>query len=460
MASKADRLVPWIVYLIFFAVLNETVFNVSTPRIAAEFSLSASGVSWMMTIFMVFFGISTVIFGKLSDIYSLRRLILIGISVYLLGSVLGFVLRSSYALVIAARAIQGIGGSAIPALVFVVVARHYEASQRGRVFGMITSTVSLAIGLGPVIGGFVSAALHWSFLFLIPLFLAVSIPFFARELPKEDRRAGRIDAVGAFLLAGTVGSFVLWLNFPYWYLLTACAISLALFVARINSVSEPFIKPSLFSNVKFRNGVIVGFALFSVVIGILFVVPLMLSRVYGLDTAQIGLILFPGAMSSALFGPVAGSLADRRGNSFVVSLGLMLLITSMLMMAFWLSLSPLVVGAALLLTYTGFTLFQTAMINSVSQTLPPEETGVGMGLFNLVSIVSGAMGAAIVGRSLDGGWLDFRLLPVGQSPAGTPYSNLMLAFSVIVVAGGILYLGSYRGPAAPELRSCVEFSEC
>ena len=76
------KLIPWIVYLIFFAVLNETVFNVSTPKLAEQFALSPSGVSWMMTIFLVFFGIGSVIYGKLSDIYSLRKLIVIGIVIY------------------------------------------------------------------------------------------------------------------------------------------------------------------------------------------------------------------------------------------------------------------------------------------------------------------------------------------------------------------------------------------
>ena len=71
--EKLDRLLPWIIYLICFAVLNETVFNVSTPKISQQFNLSPAGVSWIMTIFLVFFGIGSVIYGKLSDIFSLKR---------------------------------------------------------------------------------------------------------------------------------------------------------------------------------------------------------------------------------------------------------------------------------------------------------------------------------------------------------------------------------------------------
>lgn len=334
------KLVPWINYLIFFTVVNETVFNVSTPKIAEQFGLGPSGVSWMMTIFMVLFGIGSVIFGNLSDIYSLKRLIIIGTVVYNVGSLMGFLLRFSYPLVILSRSIQGIGASAIPALVFAAIARYFPVSERGKVFGTITSTVSFGIGLGPVLGGFVSGSLHWSYLFLIPLLTLVSIPAFLRELPEEPRREGKVDIPGAVLVALTVGTLVIYLNFSQWYYLSAFACFLALFIWRIHAVEEPFIKPGLFRNTKFRDGVIVGFTLFSAVLGVMFLVPLMLHEIHGLTTSQIGLILFPGAISSVFFGRIAGTLADRKGNSFVVSIGLVLMMAGMIAMSLLLALPP------------------------------------------------------------------------------------------------------------------------
>src|SRR5262249_16273802 len=308
----------------------------------------------------------------------------------------------------------------------------------------ITSTVSLAVGLGPVVGGFVAGTFHWSALFLLPLFVLGAIPFFRRGLPQEPRRAGTVDIPGAVLVALTVGALVVFLNFGEWYYLAAFAVMLVLFILRTSTASDPFIKPSLFKNTKFRTGVIIGFCLFSVVIGVLFLIPLMLNDIHALNTSQIGLILFPGAISSVVFGPIAGNLADRKGNSLVVSIGLLLLIASMVLMSFLMGISALIVAAALLLTYVGFSLSQTAMINSVSQTLPEHETGVGMGLFNLVSIISGALGTALVGKILSGKWLEIPLVPALSMSHGFTYSNLLIAFSVIIVLGGILYLRSFR----------------
>jgi MFS transporter, DHA2 family, metal-tetracycline-proton antiporter len=112
MPVSPKKIVPWIAYLIFFSVLNETVFNVSTPKISQQFGLGPSGVGWMMTIFMVFFGIGSMIYGKLSDI-------------------------------------------------FVIIARYVSPEERGRIFGLIMSTVSFGVGLGP----FVAGSLHWSYLY-------------------------------------------------------------------------------------------------------------------------------------------------------------------------------------------------------------------------------------------------------------------------------------------------------
>jgi DHA2 family metal-tetracycline-proton antiporter-like MFS transporter len=458
-------MIPWIAYLVFFSVLNETVFNVSTPKVAAQFSLSLSGISWMMTAFMVCFGIGAVVFGKLSDIFGLRSLIRAGVGIYAGASILGFALSSIYPAVILARALQGAGGSAIPALAFVVIARHFEPAERGRIFGLITSVVSLAIGFGPVIGGAVSSSLNWSYLFLIPVLILVALPFIDRILGPEARRNGSLDLPGAFLTALSIASLIAFLNLGSWEFLAAFAVLGILFALRMRTASNPFIEPKLLANRGFRSGLLAAFSLFAIVIGVIFMIPLLLSKVHGLGTAQIGLALFPGAISSVIFGPIAGRLADKRGSGSVIAAGLSLLVTGILAMALFLSLSPLVIAASMLLVYVGFALFQTAMVDAISQTLPPEEMGVGMGLFNLVGVLSGAIGTAIVGMALDSGRLDFAILPFGAPSRGLAYGNLLLIFSVAVFLGGWAYLRALRSepqPSLPVVRdsACPEAAGC
>jgi DHA2 family metal-tetracycline-proton antiporter-like MFS transporter len=440
----AGKALPWIVYLIFFAVINETVFNVSTPALSRQFGLSPSGVSWVMTAFIVFFAMGSVVFGRLSDIFSLKRLIVLGVCIYAGGSVAGFALQSFYPGVIAARAIQGAGASAIPALLTVLVARFFPAEDRGKVFGTITSVVAFASGVGPVIGGFISGTLGWPFLFLIPLVTLVSIPFLSRLLPEEGRRQGGVDIFGAVLVAVGITGLVFFLSFSAWYYLAASAAAIAVLVVHVRRTPNPFIQPSLFANVRFRTGMIVGFLIFSSSIGIIFIIPLMFTALRGLSTKEIGLLMFPGAISGVVFGRLGGSLADKKGNGAVMGIGLLVLIASLVLMSFLLGLSPWLVSGGLLLTYIGFTLLQTALINSVSQTLDVRETGAGMGLFNLVTFISAAVGTALVARVLASGWMDVRLNPFITESKAFGYSNLMLAFALLIAVGGVIYFAGNR----------------
>ncbi|MGF7032973.1 DHA2 family metal-tetracycline-proton antiporter-like MFS transporter [Paenibacillus mucilaginosus] len=437
------RTAPWIIFIIFFGVLNETVFNVSTPSIAAQYGLSSSGVSWVVTTFILFFGIGSVIYGKLSDIYSLKKLIVIGIVIYNAGSVLGILLQSSYAMVIAARAIQGAGASAIPALIMVVVARYFSMEDRGKVFGILNSTVAFAVGVGPVIGGLVSARLHWSLLFLIPLFTLISIPFFRKVLPEEKPAGGRVDVLGAGLIGLGIAGLILFLTEPRWYWLAGGIGLLVWFAVHIRRTSQPFIEPSLLRSPLFRSGLIVAFIMFSTVMGIMFALPFILTGLKGLTTSGVGWVLFPGAISAVVFGPIGGTLADKQGNPKVVLLGALLLSGSLLMLSFLLPFDPWVIAVPLVLLYIGLSFIQTALANSVSQTLSLQETGIGMGLFNLVGFISGAVGSALVGRVLDQGLLGFRLNPLVADPGAWAYSNLMLVFALAILLGTLLYFRAY-----------------
>lgn len=439
------QLVLWLTYLIFFAVLNETVFNVSIPKIAEQFSLSAASVSWVMTIFMVFFGIGSVIYGKLADLFPLRRLIEVGTWIYCAASVLGYLGQDSYPVVVVARGLQAMGASAIPALTFVVIARFVPEAGRGKVFGFITSMVSVSIGIGPVIGGFVSANLHWAMLFVMPLPTLIALPYLRRHIPQEPSRTGRVDIVGALLVSAVVGLLVLFLNFMHVGYLAALVVTTAAMLLWLRRVDDPFINPALFRNIPFRNGVFVGMTLFSVVLGVFFLIPLMLTHVHALGTQAIGMLLFPGAISAVFFGPFAGSLADKRGNAFVAAIGAVLLAGSMLLMSLLLGFSYWVMLVAMLANYVGFTMFQTAMINSVSQTLPAEQSGIGMGIFNLISIVAGALGTTLVGRILDGQWLDSGLLSVSTNAAGYPYSDILAVLTLVVIASGWVFQVTFAG---------------
>lgn len=167
-----------IVYVLFFAGLNESVFNVSIPQIAEQFQLLPSEVNWMITAYIVTFGIGQTLFPKLSNRYEIGPLMTFGILIYMISGLIGILLQQWFALVIIVRAIQGIGASAIKALA--------------------------------VAGCYVTSTLHWSLLLLIPLFLLPAIPLLLK-LPKvtedvflPDDFANRMNNYPKFVVSATL----------------------------------------------------------------------------------------------------------------------------------------------------------------------------------------------------------------------------------------------------------------
>lgn len=441
--TNIRKSVFWIYYVIFFAVLNESIFNVATPSIAKQFALSASGVSWVVTTFFIIFGLGTVIYGKLADIYSIKNLITIGIILYSLGSVAGFAFHSWFPAVIMARAIQGAGGSAIPALVFILVARFFTQEERGKMFGIITSTVSFAIGIGPVLGGYIAGSWSWMYLFLMPLPILVSIPFFRRYLPAEQRKPGKLDGWGAVWLGVTVSALILFTTESQWAYAVVMVAALILFIVRIRRAREPFVEPGLFENTRYRNALLIGFLIFGTVMSAMFVTPLMLSKIYHLDTQQIGLVMFPGAFSAVIFGRVAGKMTVKRGSHFVVYLGLLLLAVSLVLVSASIGGWVWSIALYLVILYVGFSLVQTALTESVTEVLDIEQMGVGMGLYNMASIVAGAIVTALVAKVMAQKLFAFRLNPFLSDVHAFLYGNLILTLSVVVMVSAVLYFLSF-----------------
>lgn len=453
--SEIKKSVPWIYYIIFFAVLNESVFNVSTPDIARQFELDASGVSWVVTIFFIVFGMGIVIFGKLSDMYSIKKLITIGIVLYSIGSVLGFALQSWYPAVILSRAIQGAGGSAIPALVFVMVARFFTAEERGKLFGIITSTVSFAIGVGPLLGGFIAGSFHWAYLFLVSLPVLVAVPFFQKYLPTEQRRAGSLDIVGAVLLGIVVSTVILFTTEGPWVYLLVAFIALLLFILHIRRVKDPFVDPALFANPLYRVGLLIGFLIFGTVMSVVFILPLMFHHIYHLNPKAIGFLMFPGAMSAVIFGRVAGHLTVKRGSHFVVYTGLTLIALSLLIQSSSIGLWVWYIGLSLIMMYIGFSFVQTALAESMTQILPVDRIGVGMGLFNMTSTLSGAVVTALVAKAIGQKLLAFPFHPLITNPHAYLYSNLILIISFVVVASVLMYFFTFGKKASRPVKEPV-----
>jgi DHA2 family metal-tetracycline-proton antiporter-like MFS transporter len=419
------------------------MFNVAIPDIALEFSLLPSEVSWVMTGYILLFGLGSLFYGRLADHRSVRELITVGLLLLNAGSLLGF-FSGAYAMVIAARLTQAAGGAAIPALAMLVATKYMPTETRGRILGLIASTVALAAGIGPILGGFVAGTLNWRYLFLMTLVTILAIPSLRRMLPHDRREGSRFDYGGAFLAASGLSSLLFAFTRGSWLLIVSALALLSLFILHQERVHSPLVPPSIYRNRVFRNTVLVTFLAIGSTFAMMFMTPLMLSEINGSSVSTIGLVLFPGAMSAAFMGTAGGHLLDRKGSRFVVTCALLLAVAGYLLLSTFAGQRILFIAAVLIVGYVGFAFLQSSLPHAASGALPRELTGVGMGFYNLVFFMSGALSASVVGRILDVHTGTVCLNPLASCVPGWKYSNIYLGLAAVSTGALLLFLGTFK----------------
>ena len=429
---------------IFFSVLNGTMFNVSVPDIAKEFGLLPSEVSWVVSAYVILFALGSVTYGKLADTFSVKNLITTGLILLNIGSVVGF-LSQWYPMLILARVVQATGSSAIPALAMLIATKYFPGAIRGRVLGMIASTVAFGGGIGPMVGGFITGTFHWRYLFLFSVATLFTIRSFRRFLPDEARQASTFDITGALLMGVGIVLLLLSVTTADWRFLPAAFVLLIVFRSHIQRSGNPFVSPSLFRNRRYRNTVIIAFLAISTVFGMVFMTPIMLRALNELSANDIGLAMFPGAMTAALMGALGGKLVDRIGSKPVVFIGLACLATGFLLISIFAGFTPWVIALGLIVSYTGFSFTQPSLAHTVSASLPNEHMGIGMGMYNLFFFMSGAFSAAVIGKMLDVTAGDAPVNPLAVLPSAGSFSNLYLLLSCLVLIAASLFFFTFPG---------------
>jgi DHA2 family metal-tetracycline-proton antiporter-like MFS transporter len=354
-----------------------------------------------------------------------------------------------YPMLITARLIQAGGGAAIPALAMIVVTRYFPASLRGNMLGIIASTVALAAGLGPIMGGFVSGTFNWKYLFLFSLATILAIPSLRRILPDEKKISDTFDSTGAVLIGGGSSSLLIFVTQGNWWFLAASLVMTGYFIFHIKNTANPFFSLSLFSNKHYRNTVMSTFLSIGSVFGMLFMVPIMLRDLSDLSSNSIGLTLFPGAMSAVLVGVIGGRLSDRKGSRFVVYLGSAILTAGFLALSTVAGQKAWIVACTLIISYAGFALLQSSLPHTISISLSKDQTGIGMGIYNLLFFISGAFSTAGIGRLLDFGSTGFCLNPINACIEGWIYSNIFIMLAAVVTASVFLFYITFKNKSSP-----------
>ncbi len=410
-----------VVTAILVSVLNQTFVNVVVPDIRQDYGVTQGQAGWVITGYLLVFAVGIPLYGRVADLYSLRSAFALGLFLLAAGS-LACALAPSLPLLVAGRILQAAGASAIPALGFASVAKALPEGSRGTALGLLSSSVGVGAAIGPVLGGVVTGIAGWHALFFLTVLLAaLLIPGALYALPGVDdggrgKPKGFLAAVQHFDVPGglslalsaglalfgvTQGQVVGFSSPISWGSFVAAGVLAALFAWRIRTASDPFVTPHLFRNGAFLAASVTGFFMMFANVGSYVLVPLLLSEVNGLSATGIGLVLAPGALVVAVLSPVAGRLSDRFGPRVLVRVGLVIFGISMFSLsAFAAGASSVTVAIGILGQSLGFAIVNSPTANAAAASLSRDESGVGLGIYQMLFFLGGGFGPAVAATFL------------------------------------------------------------
>lgn len=360
---------------IFMVILDGTAVNVALEKFIVEFKQTDySLVQWTVIGYALAQAAVIPLAGWLSDRFGAKRVFLISIAMFTIGSLL-CALASSIEQLIAYRIIQGLGGGVVAPIAMAFIYRLAPPNKVGVVMGMMGIPILLAPALGPVIAGaFVEyASWHWIFLVNLPIGV-LGIFLGIRSLPNIQRQAvAALDLLGMILGPLAFAALVFgvskggidevtgeskWGNTDTLVGIAVGAVALILFIIVELRRSNPLLELRVFRSGSFTKGIVVQWVSQIAMFGTMFLVPLYLQRALAYSPLETGLIMLPQALASGLLMPIGGKLSDRYGAR------------------------PLVITGMLITTGSAFLLSNISVGDSLASVIIPlAMLGGGMGLF-------------------------------------------------------------------------------
>ena len=440
------------------AFLDATVVNVALPTIGEELDAGISGLQWVVNAYTLTLSGFLLLGGSLGDHYGRRRVFVIGVIWFAVASLLCGIAPSAEALV-AARALQGIGGALLTPGSLAIIEASFRAEDRGPAIGAWSGLGGVTAAIGPFVGGWLVQAASWRWIFLINLPLAVVVVWAAqRHVPEtRDPSVGRgLDYTGAALaavgLAGVVyaltdGPGLGWTSTRILLAGVAGVAALVAFAVWERRSRHPMLPLDIFASRQFTAANLVTFVVYGALGGALFLMPIQLQRVVGFSPLAAGVALIPITLVMLLLSARAGRLSARIGPRVPMTLGPLLVAAGFVL---YTRIGPGSTYLAdilpgMLVFASGLTLTVAPLTATVLAAAPAEHAGMASAVNNTVARTAGLLAVAIlpVAAGISGaGALDPARFDDG-------FRTAVLLAAALCTAGGLISWFGIRNPT-PE----------
>lgn len=392
-------------------VLDTTIVNVALPSIRSDLRFTETSLVWVVNAYMLTYGGLLLLGGRLSDLYGHRRMFVAGIALFTLASVACGV-STSQAMLVGARAVQGVGGAVVSAAALsLMMVLFTDSAERARAMGVFGFVCAGGGSIGVLLGGVLTSGLNWHWIFLVNLPIGLAVWALCLRLVDRDpprTRSEKLDAGGAItvtlslLLAvyATVnGNEAGWSSLETQGTYAAAVLLLAAFLAIEARVSHPLMPLSLFKlrNVAVAN--VVGVLWAASMFAWFFMSALYMQLVLNYTPLQVGLAFLPSNIIMAAFSlGWSAKIVLRWGIRAPLGVGLAIAGVGLALFArapvdgtLWLDVMP----GMVLLGLGGGIAFNPMLLAAMSD-VPPEESGLASGVVNTAFMMGGALGLAVL----------------------------------------------------------------
>ncbi len=389
----------------FLTPFMSSAVNIALPAIGAEFATSAILLSWVPTAFLLAAAMFAVPFGRISDIFGMKKIFSYGIIIFTISSLLSAVAPSVESLIIF-RIVQGIGGAMIFVTGLAIITSVYPPRERGKAIGINIATVYIALSLGPVLGGVMTQFLGWRSLFyaMVPLgILILVLTYWKLQNEWAECRGEKFDLVGSIIYSVVL----VMVMYGFSILPSITGISLVIlgilgfigFLLYEMRVESPVLNVKLFKNRTFAFSNLAALINYSATFAVTFLLSLYLQYIKALDPFSAGLILVAQPVMMAIFAPVAGRLSDRFVPQKLAALGMAFSAVGLAIFSFITKQSSTeFITLGLIILGIGFGLFSSPNTNAIMGSVERRFYGVASAMVSTMRLLGQtfSMGLALM----------------------------------------------------------------
>ncbi|RPA12250.1 MFS transporter [Gordonia sp. OPL2] len=429
---------------VFMLLLDVTIVNVALPDIQADLGSSLSGLQWVIDAYALTLAALLLTSGTIADIIGRRRVFASGIVVFTIGS-LACGLAPTIETLVAARALQGVGGAIMFATSLALLAQAFAPRERGVAFGVFGAVTGVSVAVGPVLGGILTSGLSWHWIFFVNIPVGVAALVVTAVGVDESKAPGvqRIDWLGcvtfsaalAFLVFGLIRSHADgWGSIPVAGSLVLAAVLLGAFVVVERTVGSPMIDAALLRVPTFNGGLIAAWAISASMFSVLTYLVIYLQTIMGYTALEAGLRFLPFSGVVFVAAGVAGRLSDLVPVRWLIGPGFVLVAVGLWLMrgtdptGSWTQLVPGFVVAGI-----GTGLINPPLASTAVGVVEPARAGMASGINSTFRQIGIATGVALLGSLLASRFAD----QVGAALQGGPLASRATEIGTAVADGEI-----------------------